>query len=485
MRKFFTGAVFTLILVFLQASFPAPSMPEGKKAQSIVLQESCITASCHADFAKKKYIHEPASDGELCTGCHEMPEEGKHSFKLVAEGAELCYGCHDSKADKKYKHAPVEEGMCTACHDPHQSDNPKQLVVPLDEGELCYQCHENKADKKYKHAPVEAGMCTACHDPHQSDNPKQLIEPPNSKLCFTCHMEEDFSGSTPHGPVSEGKCLKCHDPHTSENNAQLLKPVPELCFGCHDTSLKDTKGVRIPSIKAFFDNKKLKLHKPFAEGRCTACHSPHPTDTYRLLVREYPAEFYTSYSPDKYALCLGCHKNFKKVLSEPRTMTDTGFRNGNLNLHYRHVNRSKGRTCRACHHPHGSINPKLIRSSFQFGKRRLSIEYDKTDTGGSCSPPCHPTVKYDRYKPYEITFKVTPRKGSDATEEELSLAYQKYLERKKAEKEKSESLLEKPKQLKEQGDQAKTSDVKTDKNKEKEGKTKSSETNAERKEGKK
>lgn len=375
MREYFTWAVFIVALGASQALFSAGPAATEKKVFSIPAQESCVNASCHADLAKKKFIHKPASDGSLCLGCHQMPEEGKHSFKLTMEG-----------------------------------------------GDLCAVCHGIKADKQYKHFPVEKGLCTFCHDPHQSDNPKQLVKPPTSELCFSCHNEGSFKGTNPHGPVSEGKCLECHHPHTSDNVAQLLKPPPELCFGCHDARLEDPKGVAIPSIKAIFDNKELVLHRPFAEGRCTGCHSPHPTDTHRLLVREYPGEFYAAYSEGTYELCIGCHKQFRTLLSQPRTLTDTGFRNGNLNLHYRHVARPKGRTCRACHEHHGAKNPKLIRFSFSFGNRVLPLGYEKTETGGACSPACHPSVKYDRYEPDEITFKVTPREGEDATKKELELS---------------------------------------------------------------
>jgi hypothetical protein len=86
------------------------------------------------------------------------------------------------------------------------------------------------------------------------------------------------------------------------------------------------------------------------------------------------------------------------------------------------VNREKGRTCRACHHHHGSKNSKLIRQTLPFGKRTLTIRYEKTETGGSCASACHVSVKYDRYDPVENMIKTTPRPGKDATPEELRLS---------------------------------------------------------------
>ncbi|MFC1672367.1 hypothetical protein ACFL01_04460, partial [Planctomycetota bacterium] len=62
---------------------------------------------------------------------------------------------------------------------------------------------------------------------------------------------------------------------------------------------------------------------------------------------------------------------------------------------------------------------KLIRKSFTFGKRALTIRYERTKTGGSCATSCHVPVKYDRYEPVKNTMKTTPRKGKDATKAEL------------------------------------------------------------------
>jgi len=70
----------------------------------------------------------------------------------------------------------------------------------------------------------------------------------------------------------------------------------------------------------------------------------------------------------------------------------TGFRNGERNLHWVHVNKkTKGRTCRTCHEVHASKRPRLVAESVPFGKRgwRLPLNFEKTETGGSCQPGCH------------------------------------------------------------------------------------------------
>ncbi len=355
------------------AVFPSAVIGADDKDFPITPGESCMTASCHADMGKKPYVHLVAADGSMCTICHLATTDGQHGFTMAAEG-----------------------------------------------GDLCAQCHGNKADKKFKHVPVEAGMCTFCHNPHQSDYPKQLNADPPSELCYMCHDRGAHQANVVHGPVAEGQCVACHNPHTSDQPKQLQTKVPELCFGCHDALLKDPEGRPLPAKKAPFEDKTLHAHPPFAAGECLWCHTPHASDNFRLLNSPYPESNYTSFSPDKY-ICLNCHS--ATAFTEPRTTTETAFRNGNLNLHYRHVNKEKGRSCRFCHDPHATKYESLIRDEVPFGKRFIKINsFEKTETGGSCVHSCHGKARYDRIEPVLNAVKVTPRKGEEATAQELKAA---------------------------------------------------------------
>ena len=93
------------------------------------------------------------------------------------------------------------------------------------------------------------------------------------------------------------------------------------------------------------------------------------------------ARFYAPFDLQNYELCFFCHE--QKVVLEPKSM-DTSFRNGNVNMHYLHVNREKGRTCRACHAEHASNNPVHIRDSVPYGQWEMPIEFEKTATGEVC-----------------------------------------------------------------------------------------------------
>lgn len=298
-----------------------------------------------------------------------------------------------------------------------------QTGKPIDPEGSCVtsSCHDGITAKANVHIPAAAGdECAICHEMTEEGKHRFALAAKGSELCFTCHDEDEFAGKTTHGPVGEGLCTKCHNPHASDHDGFLRAATPDLCFSCHNRTLKDAKGQRLPSPKRTFQDQAMKLHPPFKEGECLACHLPHVSDNRRLLVENYPQSIYVNFSTEKY-VCFMCHDD--EAFTEPRTTAATNFRNGNLNLHYRHVNRKKGRSCKSCHHHHGAANEALIRGQVPFGKRGIVIsEFSRTKTGGSCSPMCHITVSYDRFDPVLNKMKVTPRRGTDATLEELKKA---------------------------------------------------------------
>ncbi len=405
---------------------------------------SCITTECHAKMGKDKFVHGPVAEGE-CVACHE--QTGKHKFKPITRVEPLCEQCHEPKNVKKVLHPPVKEGKCTKCHSPHQS--PYKYQLRASGSDLCFMCHDKSIiGGKFVHGPAAEGACTACHSPHQSDIPKLLkaqgndvcftchtdkadeyknakfIHPPvrdacinchsphsgnyrynlpadgSRDLCFTCHSDKEQQikdATVPHKALlSERKCLTCHDPHFAKYVKQLRKQPVELCLSCHDREYNDSNG-KLANMKAVLANNSDR-HGPIKQGDCAACHNPHGSSNFRMLREYFPPVFYASYNPDNYKLCFMCHQ--KTIASEERTTTLTNFRNGDHNLHFVHVNKLvKGRTCRACHDPHATNNPKHIRDSVPFGSWNLPINYSKTPTGGRCMPGCHSSRGYDREKP--------------------------------------------------------------------------------------
>jgi predicted CXXCH cytochrome family protein len=236
-------------------------------------------------------------------------------------------------------------------------------------------------------------------------------------MCFPCHediKERTETSTHKHGVIKEeGSCLLCHTPHASTVR-YLLKDVPtKLCLTCHDKAFGVTEDDIIPAFTDQIEGKKF-LHGPVADKDCSGCHKTHGSDYFRLLEKEYPPMFYAPFEKENYDLCFNCHEDSLVLNEKTRNLTD--FRNGDVNLHYLHVNKKRrGRTCRACHQTHGSNHPKHIRESVPYGSWDLPVGFGKTETGGTCSPGCHIRKDYDRVKAVDYTVK--PKSAKDAVED--------------------------------------------------------------------
>jgi predicted CXXCH cytochrome family protein len=320
----------------------------------------------------------------------------------VKKGGNLCYSCHDKALTKnKYVHGPAAVGGCAICHDPHTSDYKYNLRA---EGrELCFMCHTEKGEEfekyEFKHTPV-ADNCTGCHNPHAAPKKFMLSKDPPF-MCYDCHKDKKQSieeASFQHAALTTGKkCMNCHDVHMSNVAKNLLLPPMDLCMKCHDKELERADGKTLTNMKKLLIEN-TDHHGPIKQKDCSGCHNPHGSKNFRILRNSYPSTFYKPFRQEHYNLCFSCHE--KTVVKSPMTNTLTDFRNGQINLHYIHVNKpEKGRTCRACHETHASNYPKHIRDAVPFGKWELPLNYEKTETGGSCMPGCHQLKEYDRIEP--------------------------------------------------------------------------------------
>lgn len=397
---------------------------------------SCITQECHAQFMKgeKAFQHAPVISGE-CSACH-AANAYPNKFGLDSNQSAHCFRCHESTRHKiqtsTFIHGPIKNGECTSCHNPHGSDRPfflkeaysqlctlchnpkalysgKSIHKPVADGNcglchdphasnyryrltdiganICLSCHDDMVSgmsKEYVHAPLIKTGCTSCHDPHSGED-RVRLRISKEQLCFTCHEEKknELSHYThKHTPVLEGKCTACHSPHYSEIKYLLLNKIDTLCYNCHkDKSVWKTRRFQ---------------HGPVVQGNCTACHNPHGSDNAYILRLAFPYEFYSPYEKGAYSLCFLCHK--EALVTIGKTETITYFRNGERNLHELHVNRQKGRTCRACHDVHASDMNHHLREEFKYGSSSMPIYYFKSDTGGRCILGCHKERSYDRVK---------------------------------------------------------------------------------------
>jgi predicted CXXCH cytochrome family protein len=406
-------------------------------------KQSCVSSKCHATMGKQKFVHGPVAVTE-CSACHQLVKNEKHKFQKIDSTASLCSACHEPLELKKNVHQPVIKGNCTGCHNPHQSN--QQYFLKKDKlSEVCFTCHDkNMISKKSGHGPAMDGDCSLCHQPHSSDNEKLLLQSGNT-MCFECHSDIKDNLATAQGihkPVSES-CVKCHNPHSNDGPTLLAKDIPDQCFDCHkamhddiDKSLVKHKAVDIDkkcfnchqphhtNVGKLLKDEPLTLclschnkeiespsgslanidewlkknkewHGPIRNKDCSSCHDVHGSNFFRILKKDYPKEFYTSFDAKKYELCFSCHQ--PTLVQDAKTLVLTNFRDGDINLHYLHVNKKvKGRTCRACHESHASDHPKHIRDVVPFGKWNLPIRFEGNANGGSCSPGCHASKDYKR-----------------------------------------------------------------------------------------
>ncbi len=400
------GVIRLIIGVLVAVEFVvAAASQEAVGGRAIAQSPSCTMSSCHSPITQHERLHDPVATNQ-CDDCH-IPKQGatpfqdgpRHEFKRAGDNPELCYACHDRLAVGSFVHEPVKMGVCILCHDPHGTGHSSLLRVETDR-QLCAQCHRVTFDQgEHLHAPVSDGTCGACHDPHGSDHEKFLRAAP-PELCLDCHdtIEELLEDATvTHDPVTTGRsCLDCHDPHVSDVERLLVGEAMALCLSCHDREL-DSEDGKIRNIAEYLEANP-NHHGPVQDKNCSACHNPHGGTIYRLLTEAYPAGPYAPFDEETYALCLGCHD--VEMVEEERDEEATEFRNGDLNLHYLHVNRTdKGCTCGACHDVHAGRGPKHMAEPQAFGKQASLIEYEPNANGGSCLTSCHANWAYDRIKP--------------------------------------------------------------------------------------
>jgi predicted CXXCH cytochrome family protein len=164
---------------------------------------------------------------------------------------------------------------------------------------------------------------------------------------------------------------------------------PKQCLDCHNKIIK-VNGREIENIGAKYKMKHI--HDPYELG-CTGCHKIHSQENKSMLITPFFGSDYIEGKPESFKMCYSCHPT--ESLTIENTEKVTKFRNGSKNLHFLHVNKTKGRNCILCHDVHGSNNPKLIKDKVKFGNWMMPINFIKTKTGGSCAPGCHAQLTYD------------------------------------------------------------------------------------------
>lgn len=355
-----------------------------------------LCSTCHPPVTDRPSVHVPYRDSD-CMSCHD-PHGGENpSYLLEPRVDRVCATCHPP-LEGKHPHAPVSTGDCLGCHAGHHSRH--EHLLRFDEALLCSGCHEgfvpSSPDAVSRHAPLESG-CGDCHLAHGGDHPA-LLRASRRESCAPCHgsvYEAIAAARSAHRlEASDAWCLECHAPHESQAEKLTRKAMPALCQDCHAEDLERPGGGTVPGLDAEMDGA-VSIHAPVGDGDCASCHDPHGADRAAMLRQPYATSFYQPFREEAYELCFSCHD--RRSITEPTT-TLTGFRSGDRNLHRLHVVGDKGRSCGACHSPHASGQPRLVRETVSFGPGGwlLPIEFEATQDGGSCRTGCHESYTYRR-----------------------------------------------------------------------------------------
>jgi len=207
--------------------------------------------------------------------------------------------------------------------------------------DTCKTCHEDIA-KTFDQGPhwktlndkrgAQWQGCEACHGPGkehaESADPDKIIRfaglsrEESSKRCMGCHQfgQEHANFMRSEHLKNNVGCIDCHSVHHPRVGRQLLTAAqPQLCYTCH------------LEIKPQFSRP---FHHRVNEGlvTCSNCHSPHGG----FLTRQLRA------TAAQDVVCFNCH-------------TDKA---GPFAFEHAPI---KTEGCVACHMPHGSSNPRLLR----------------------------------------------------------------------------------------------------------------------------
>lgn len=305
-----------------------------------------------------------------------------------------CMDCHGDLFVDEVVHRVAEMG-CELCHESTGVEHPGDVSgfkLTATCPDLCHTCHDSKNNGLNVHSPNEEGDCLGCHSPHSSSYRSLILNDFSENPCLDCHYIEMDDVNSIHGPVMSGDCQACHDPHQSDHPFMMKQESKQLCLSCHDKEI-ETENKSIRSIAEALTEGNI-IHDPITNGECVICHLPHSAEYPFLLIAEYPVQQYAKATIENFDLCFLCHDS--DMLTVENTENATNFRNGTTNLHYLHIQGSRGRNCNLCHNAHGAPNDHILEETVLFGKWKMPMGLELTDVGGSCATGCHRRLEYSR-----------------------------------------------------------------------------------------
>ena len=178
-------------------------------------------------------------------------------------------------------------------------------------------------------------------------------------------------------------------------NRIMFKPLQKTIQQREEHINGIASGIESSKNQLLEMEKNLKIHGAIELDGCYACHKAHSTDINSLLTASFPKGLYAPAIKENFAMCFDCHDG-DLITNSANNKNVTGFRNGETNLHFLHINGEKGRNCNNCHDMHSSVNDHLILKNVMFGNWQMPLNYQSNETGGSCTPGCHGETIYVR-----------------------------------------------------------------------------------------
>lgn len=192
------------------------------------------------------------------------------------------------------------------------SGTPTTHPVPLTKDtkpSTCLECHTDINQGKYVHTAMQMG-CTTCHAIDNGANGTTVtLVSPPDQLCFTCHQKS--SDPVLHRPYAEGACTVCHSPHASNFPAHTWVGRQELCMGCHVEGLPKVNYATKTVTVPWGRTLTFKEMKGWLYLRLNAAHSKnHPIEGHPVTG---PNTALGKGAPD--ITCLSCHEPHASTLA--------------------------------------------------------------------------------------------------------------------------------------------------------------------------
>lgn len=286
-----------------------------------------------------------------------VPPQGKTTNPADYVGSDTCAGCHQDQTAhfEKTSHAKLSKDPswknkvvgCESCHGAGRA-HVETMTEALGNGTEPAAVKDKKiVYLKGLSAKDASDTCLACHAGREEHNNYRRGEHwRNDVSCIDCHSAHTpVTGSNKAGPNAFVSSDNAEKPGFA--TAKMLKASePQLCMQCHTET-------------------KHQFNKPFRhkvlEGamKCSDCHNAHGGFESKQARLATGAD----------AACMKCHTDKQGPFT------------------YEHAP-VKTEGCASCHTPHGSANPRLLRTS---SVAQLCLECHSQDHGVGALEPVGPS----------------------------------------------------------------------------------------------